>query len=365
MDGSSAARGGFLGELQDAVSFRAAFLLLGVFLVELGFVVSYLGAFHSPTPRRIPVAVVAPAQVSGQVVARLNALPGDPVRATPAPDAATARRQVLRRTVDAAFLVTPPSGAATPTDQLVVASAGGPSVAQTAAQIAQQAERAEGRAVRIVDIRPPNPADGRGLSSFYLVIGLVVGGYLGAAALGMSYGTRPANLHRVTIRLGALAVYAAVSGLAGVIVVDPVFDALGGHFFELWGIGALTVLAAAAVGMGLQVVFGQVVGIALALLVFVILGNPSAGGVYPSPLLPPFWSAIGQALPTGAATTLVRDTAYFHGHGTSLAWWVLTAWTVGGVLAAFLGALLLRGRGVLPAPAPAWPRSRGARHSRR
>ncbi|MEU1625797.1 ABC transporter permease [Streptomyces sp. NPDC020096] len=328
---------GFLAELRDAVTARAALLVVGVFVIELAFIVSYLGAFHSPTPHRIPVAVAAPAQVQGQVVSKLNALPGDPVRARPAADRAEARRQILRRTVDAAFVVNPRGT----TDSLLVASAGGPSVAQTASQIAQEVEKANGRSVRVTDIRPPHKADGRGLSSFYLVIGLVIGGYVASSALAMSHGARPANVHRTTIRLGALALLSIASGLGGAIIVDPVFGALPGNFGALCGIGALTTFTAAAVGMALQVLFGQL-GVGLALLIFVVLGNPSSGGVYPSSLLPPFWSAIGQALPSGAATTLVRNTVYFHGNGTSLAWWVLAAWAAGGLLVSY--AASLRGR---------------------
>ncbi|MEU9025389.1 hypothetical protein [Actinomadura sp. NPDC048394] len=56
--------------------------------------------------------------------------------------------------------------------------------------------------MRTVDIRPPAAGDGRGLSSFYLVIGWIVGGYLAAAILG----ARPTNLRRTVIRLSARAV---------------------------------------------------------------------------------------------------------------------------------------------------------------
>ncbi|MFD0534778.1 hypothetical protein ACFQY7_14470 [Actinomadura luteofluorescens] len=127
----------------------------------------------------------------------------------------------------------------------------------------------------VVDIRPPGPKDGRGLSSFYLVIGWVVGGYLAAAILAVAGGARPANARRTVIRLGALALYAVVSGLGGALVAGPVLGALPGHFFPVWGIGALVVFAAAAATAALQTLFG-LVGIGLAILLFVVLGNPSA-----------------------------------------------------------------------------------------
>lgn len=321
---------GFAAELKDAVTFRAFGLVLAGLFVQLAFIVSYVGAFHSPTPHEIPVAVVAPQQVSAKIVDRLNALDGDPVEATAAPSAATARKWVLSRRTDAAFLF----DATGTKDTLLVASAGGPSVSQTATQIAQKIETAQKRQITVTDIRPPNPGDGRGMTSFYLVLGWVIGGYLTATIMGMAAGSRPASRQRTLIRLAALVPYAVVSGIAGAVVVGPVFDALGGHFWALSGIGALIVLASAATALALQTLLG-LLGTGLVILLFVVLGNPSSGGVYPAPLLPPFWSAIGQALPPGAGTTLVRNTVYFSGHDTASALWVLGAYAAGGAVLAW------------------------------
>jgi hypothetical protein len=44
----------FLDELHDAVSLRTFLLVFGVLLLQLGFILSYVGAFHSPRPVRIP-----------------------------------------------------------------------------------------------------------------------------------------------------------------------------------------------------------------------------------------------------------------------------------------------------------------------
>jgi hypothetical protein len=76
---------GFFTELFDAVTARTVLLVIGVLLIQLGFVLSYVGAFHRPTPHQIPVAVVAPAQISGHVVTELSGLPGRPLSATAVP----------------------------------------------------------------------------------------------------------------------------------------------------------------------------------------------------------------------------------------------------------------------------------------
>ena len=82
-----APRQGFLGELWDAVAPGRTFsLVIGVLLIQLAFVLSYVGAFHHPTPHGVPIAVVAPAQISGQLVGELNAIHGHPLHATAVAD---------------------------------------------------------------------------------------------------------------------------------------------------------------------------------------------------------------------------------------------------------------------------------------
>lgn len=72
--------------------------------------------------------------------------------------------------------------------------------------------------------------------------------------------------------------------------------------------------AAATVTMAFQALFG-IIGIGATVLVFVILGNPSAGGAFQPPLLPPFWRTIAYALPNGAGTDSVRRIVYFGANG--------------------------------------------------
>jgi hypothetical protein len=325
---------GLRAQVADAISWRSAGLVAGGLLIQLAFILSYIGALHSPRPHGIPVAVSAASpRVSAAAVARLNALSGDPVHARTASSAGRARAMVLDRTVDAAVVV----GAGRVPDRLYVASAGGPTVAQTAAQIGQQVERAERRSFTVTDLRAPAHGDGRGLSSFYLVVGWVVGGYLTATILGMPAGMRRPDRGRMVVRLAALAVFAAVSGLLGAVIVGPALGALPGHFWQLTGIGALVVFAAAATAAALQALF-LLVGTGLAVLLFVVLGNPSSGGVYPASLLPPFWSAIGPALPPGAGVTVVRNTVYFQAHAITGALWVLAGYAAGGLVIALLAA---------------------------
>ncbi|MFI7103131.1 DUF3533 domain-containing protein [Streptomyces sp. NPDC050161] len=325
----------FIKEVWDAVTPRATLLVVGVLGLMIAFITSYAGAFHAPKPTDIALGVVAPAQTRGQLVTKLDRLDGSPLDPRPVASEAAARRQLADRKIDAALLVDPRGS----TDRLLVASGGGASLSQAAEAVVGAAEKAQRRSVRTEDVAPADRGDARSLSSFYLVVGWCVGGYLCAAILAISAGARPANGTRAVIRLGALALYSIAAGLAGAVVIGPVLGALPGSLFALWGLGALTVFAVGATTLAFQGLLG-IIGIGLAILVIVVLGNPSAGGAYPYPLLPPFWRAIGPALPPGAGTWAARSIGYFRGNGLTGSLLVLSAWAVGGaVLTTVLAAL--------------------------
>lgn len=110
--------------------------------------------------------------------------------------------------------------------------------------------------------------------------------------------------------------------------------------------GSLVVFAVGTITMALECLF-DVVGIGLAVLVFVVLGNPSAGGVFPLPLLPPFWRAIGAWLPNGAGTSATRSIAYLGATRLTMPLLVLAVWAVVGVVVSLL-AVHSRARGGRP-----------------
>ncbi|CAM5385738.1 hypothetical protein SAVIM338S_01769 [Streptomyces avidinii] len=331
---------GFLAEIKDAVTTRAALLVLGVLALQLAFITSYVGAFHHPRPSEIPFAVAAPAApLAERTAQQLGALPGTPLDARAVKDEAAAVKQIMNREVDGA-LVVDPAGTA---DRLLVASGAGASLSQAVEEIVGLAEKSGGRTVRIVDVAPSAAGDGRGLSSFYLVVGWCVGGYLCAAILAISAGARPANIHRAVIRLGALLVYAIAAGLLGAVIAGPVLGALPGSIMGLWGLGTLVVFAVGAITLAFQGLAG-VVGIGLAILLVVVFGNPSAGGAYPYPLLPPFWKAIGPWLPPGAGTYAARSIAYFRGNDVTGPLLVLSGWAVLGSAVTLACAVFRRGK---------------------
>jgi hypothetical protein len=141
----------------------------------------------------------------------------------------------------------------------------------------------------------------------------------------------------------AIIPYAILSGLGGAIIVGPVLGALTGHFMAIWWLGALLVFCAAAVTMAFQVLLG-VFGIGLTLILFVVLGNPSAGGAYPASLLPPFWRAIGNSIPNGAGVEAIRRIVYFGSYDVGSSLLVIAIYAIAGMAIAITGASILARR---------------------
>lgn len=321
-------------DLRDAIAPRTFLLVVGVFLVQLAFVASYVGAFHHPEPHDIKLGVVAPsAQAATQLRDQLDGLPGRPLDAVVVGSRDRAVADLKSADLRAALVI----DATGTTDELLTAGGGGTSLVTAVQAVLGQVEQPQGRTFKTTDVVPLQSGDARGLTGFYLTIGWLVGGYLVASLLGVARGARPANVRRAVIRLSSLTLYAAVSGVGGALIVGPWLGALTGHFWALAGLGTLLVLSAGAVTMALQGLFGTL-GIGLTVLLFVVLGNPSAGGAYQSELLPSFWRAIGAALPNGAGTSAVREIVYFGSHGVAPQIWLIVGYVVVGAAITLLAS---------------------------
>ncbi|MFE2296236.1 DUF3533 domain-containing protein [Streptomyces sp. NPDC059452] len=331
----------FVDEVKNAVTPRAALLVIGVLGLQLLFIASYVGALHKPKPTDVAFGVVAPQQMSQQLITQLDGLPGGPLDPRAVSSEAEAREQIVNREIDGALIVSPQGR----TDTLLVASGGGTVLSSALERILTQAEGAQQRTVRTVDVAPASADDFDGLSSFYLVVGWCVGGYLCASILAISAGTKPANRQRALIRTAVMALYAIAGGIGGAVIIGPILGALPGSLWGLAGLGALVVFSVGMITLALEALTG-IVGIGLAVLIIVVAGNPSAGGAFPLPMLPDFWRAIGPALPPGAGTWVARSIAYFQGNAVTGPLLVLSAWAVVGTALTLLLSMRHRpGRG--------------------
>lgn len=283
-------------------------------------------------PHGVDLAVVGPsgtATTYEQALARAEPGGFDVVSV---PDLAGARQQVRDREVRGALL----PGAA---PRVLVASADGTAAAQALGALARSLPGL-GPAVVVEDVVPLPAADPRGVAQSSGLLPVLVAGIALGAVLGLR---RDGALSRLL----AVAAGAALGGATGALVLHTWLGATAGSWWSTAGPVALAVAATALPVLGLATLLGTG-GIGLAAVAFVLLGNPLSGATSSPALLPAGWSALGQALPPGATSSLLRGATGFGWAGTTGACAVLLGWVVVG---AVLVALAPGRRGEVPVEA--------------
>ena len=283
-------------------------------------------------PQGLDLAVVgSPATVDDVAVSLDRTRPGE-FDVTAYPNADAARQAVLDRDVVGALVPGEPVTALT-------ASAGSPYVAQLVQGVARALPASAPPVVE--DVVPLTAGDPRGVV-------LSGGGLLPLTIAGIALGAVTA-LQRVRprVRLSAVLIGAAVSGLLFVAVMQTWLDALGGSYLVNAAAVALAVAAVALPVLGFIALLGQR-GIGLAALVMVILGNSLSGAATSPDLLPTGFGELGQLLPAGATASLLRSTSGFDGVGATGPVLVLAVWAIAGACAAVLGKASFGGHGRAP-----------------
>jgi hypothetical protein len=282
---------------------RTAPIIVALLALQAVLVLLFVAPARDPQPHRLPVGVVGSAPAPR----------GDTFEVHRYSDADAARAAIREREV---------YGAVAPAERRVlVASAASPVVAQAVAEL--------GRGMQVEDVVPIAAGDPRGAALNGLFLPLMIATFPLAMLLG-----------RLRLpRWRALAVVAGFSALSGLALTALLraMDALPGPYLAVAGVAALVVAAVALTAAGLFRVLGPA-GLALAAVLFVVVGNQGSGNATAPELLPGFWRVAGQLLPPGAGGQALRDVAYFDGHALLAPALVLAAW-------ALLGAtLVLAGR---------------------
>jgi nucleotide-binding universal stress UspA family protein len=292
------------------------------------FVALTLSAFHRPTPHDLPVGIVAPAAVTGQVEHALDAAVPGAFRFRGYPSAASATTGIAHREVDGALVV---SGANL---RLLVTQAGGtaPEQALTGAFTAVAAK--SGRKLSVSDVILPGANDSEALSSWFVVLSVLIPSLAAGSASALAFRRAP--------RAWAVAAPVAAAVAAGLVAAAIADGVAGlGHYPAIAGIVALFSLAVAAPTAVLARIRPPLV--ALALLVFIVAGIPVSGG--PANLAsftPGFLRVFSPVLPLGIAASTIRNVVYFGGHGTAAYLWTLAAWALAGVAGLILITALRR-----------------------
>jgi Protein of unknown function (DUF3533) len=296
---------------------------LGVLVAVFALVSSNVAANHSPKAHGLPIGLVGTSAVA-------NAARAELARAAPGAFAVhayrtltSARTAVLHRSVYGAFQPVP-------SPVLLVASAASPPVSVLLQRTFARAASRSGRTLAVRDLVPLPTSDSSAATSFSLVLSLIIAGLASTTVVYLLTRQRPEAFRVVlTVAIGVCA------GLITVLITNVLVGAYPGHFFAVWGVATLFVLAVGMPIAAFQLIFG-IAGTAIGAILFLVIGNPASGGSSAPELLPGFWRTLSQILPPGAAVTSMRDVVYFHGHGSAHALIVLAVYTVLGAAVAMI-----------------------------
>ena len=286
----------------------------------------------------MPVGIVGPATVTGQVEQALGHGHQVAFNLRAYPSVSAARTAIAHQDIDGALV------AGRGSMRLLIAQAGGTGPAQALTRTFTAVAARSGRALAVTDIAPPLAGDTEALSPFFVVLGVLFPSLAAGSASALVFRrARPAwcVAAPVTVAIAAGAIAAGIAdGVSGL-----------GNYAAIAGIVALFSLAVSAPTAALGRLWPPLVS--LAVLVFMVLGIPASGG--PGSLGsfgPAFLRVLHPALPLGAAADAVRGAVYFGGFGTAAPAWVLTAWAAAGIIALILTATLRRPAAarVLPPP---------------
>lgn len=294
----------------------AVLALLGVALATaLG--AALLSISHSPMPHHLAFGYVGPSEGAAQ----LQKAAGDALDVRTLTGVDQAKSQIRHLQVYGAYL-----DASTKT-QLLIASAASPQVATLLKTLGSRLPGAP----TAVDVVPLPRADSGGGSISVLVQITVLAGTIGALGLGRMVPGYRANYARRELPVAFLVLFALAIGLG----VTGVASAFGiGTDVGFWS-RALTLsmlnLAVTASLSALVALIGSA-GSAVGGVLYFLLGLPISGAATALPMLPWGWRHLGQALPPGAAATLLRRVLYFHSAGLRNAITVLAIYAATGLL---------------------------------
>jgi hypothetical protein len=297
-------------------------------LFVCAFCLCYIVAFHSPNPRDVPVAVVAPQAQAAPAVERLQAATGDTFEFTTRTSLEAAREDVRRGDIAAAFALPAKQGAPA---TLVVSSAASFQLENVARQAFGGVAAGQDTTLKVEDISPLPKGDSYGTALFYLTLVWTISAYM----VGMFVGLMGGGLSSRT-RIGMLVVLNLGFSLLGTLLAGPIIGAFEGHFWAMWGLGWAGGTAVSLTVNGLSYFVGRFVT-GWALILFVFLNIPASGGAFPPTFVPEFFHDIHPLVIGTGMMGAARDIVY--GVGDYLGWGLVTiaAWALVGLLLSAFG----------------------------
>ncbi|WP_083341557.1 DUF3533 domain-containing protein [Mycobacterium talmoniae] len=201
---------------------------------------------------------------------------------------------------------------------------------------------------------------GNGLSAFYYALLLLLAGFTGSIVVSTlvdsMLGYVPAEFgpvyrfaeqvsisrFRTLLVKWALMIVLALLTSAAYLAIAHRLGMPIPHGWALWGYGVFAIAAVGITSTSLIAVLGSL-GLLVSMLVFVILGLPSAGATVPLEATPPFFGWLARFEPMHQVFVGARALLYLDGRAGSGLSHALAVTTIGLILGLLLGAVVTRG----------------------
>jgi hypothetical protein len=274
-------------------------------------------------PRGLPIGVVGPAQVTGQVSDQLESSRPGAFEIEAFESQQDAEQAITNREIYGAILIGPEVG-------VLIGSAANPGVAQLISELGSGIQESflarqgvEVPKVKVTDLATLPEEDARGQVLGSASLPLVIAGIsLGALVM--------LRIRNRWSQINLLASASLIRGLTVAFILTGVMGALEG------GLWINTLVISSIIGafgfslVGAYRLFG-LAGFGTLAAVFFLLGNPLSGVALAPEFYQDGWGSFGQALPLGAGFELIKRTNFFESADASQQWWVLGIWILVGL----------------------------------
>ncbi|GGS61240.1 hypothetical protein [Streptomyces cinerochromogenes] len=306
--------------------------LITPLLMCIGMGLAYMGAFVTPEPNHLPVAVVGTAPKAKVFAQTVKDTAGDKLDVRTVASRADAVDLLRSREVTGAYV---PSAKA---PELLVASAASDMGATAVEKVFTPVAARAGVPLKVTDVARPVADDPTGQGLFFLLIAVSIGSYASVAALGAA-GAALAMRVRALLALGVSAV---VSGI-GALLAGPVFHLAHHDLAGVWGMAWLYSAGILFIGVGLHTFLKRWTTLTMMVL-FVMLNFTSSGGLFRPELQNGFFGTLHAFWNGAGFVEGVRSLLYFGDDGLARTVWTLVAWLLAGLAVTAVAGLYERAR---------------------
>ncbi|MFF0970689.1 hypothetical protein ACWDQO_33925 [Streptomyces sp. NPDC003703] len=302
-------------------------------LMCLGMGLAYLGAFVTPEPHHLPVAVVGTGPQAKVFAQTVKDAAGDRLDVRTVGSREQAVALLTSRDVDGAYV--PGTGTGTGSadaPELIVASAGSDMSATAVEKVFTPVAARQGLPLKVTDVVPPAPHDPTGQGLFFLLVALSIGSYASVAALGAAGAALPMRVRALL----TVAVSAVVAGL-GALLAGPVFHLAPHGLAGIWGMAWLYSAGILFIGVGLHTFLKRWTTLTMMVL-FVMLNFTSSGGLFRPELQNGFFGTLHAFWNGAGFVEGARGLLYFGGDGLGRQLWTLAGWLLLGLAVTALAA---------------------------